>query len=146
MELRKLVFYLYLERAIYEHFTWSYGSVKAENVTERSKTWTVFARLEAGILGSNPTQGIDVWCVYVFILCLCCPVLGRGLATSCPLAQGVLPSVKMTMKLKKGPGPTGAVEPVKKKAENLFASWVITDFPRRIMYCWVRQLLIGCCD
>jgi hypothetical protein len=24
---------------------------------------------------------MDVWYVYVFILCLCCPVLGRGLAT-----------------------------------------------------------------
>jgi hypothetical protein len=22
----------------------------------------------------NPTQGTDVWCVYAFILCLCCPV------------------------------------------------------------------------
>jgi hypothetical protein len=43
-------------------------------VAERSKAWTVFARSEAGIVDSNPTQGIDVWCVYVFILCLCCPV------------------------------------------------------------------------
>jgi hypothetical protein len=25
-------------------------------------------------VGSNSTQGMDVWCVYVFILCLCCPV------------------------------------------------------------------------
>jgi hypothetical protein len=23
---------------------------------------------------SNPTEGIDIWCVYAFILCLCCPV------------------------------------------------------------------------
>jgi hypothetical protein len=28
------------------------------------------ARSEAGIVGSNPTQGMDVWYVYVFILCL----------------------------------------------------------------------------
>jgi hypothetical protein len=34
--------------------------------------------------------GMDVWCVYVFILCLCCPVLGRGLVTSWSLVQGVL--------------------------------------------------------
>jgi hypothetical protein len=32
---------------------------------------------------------MDVWYVYVFILCL-----GRGLATSWSLVQGVLPSVK----------------------------------------------------
>jgi hypothetical protein len=25
---------------------------------------------------------MDVWYVYVFILCLCCPVFRRGLATS----------------------------------------------------------------
>jgi hypothetical protein len=29
-------------------------------VTERSKACTVFARSEAGIVGSNPTQGMDV--------------------------------------------------------------------------------------
>jgi hypothetical protein len=30
-------------------------------------------RSDAAIVGSNPTQGMDVWCVYAFILCLCCP-------------------------------------------------------------------------
>jgi hypothetical protein len=43
-------------------------------VAERSKSCTVFARSETGIVGSNPTQGMGVWCVYVFILCLCYPV------------------------------------------------------------------------
>jgi hypothetical protein len=43
-------------------------------VDERSKARTVFARLEAGIVGSSFTQGMDVWYVYVFILCLCSPV------------------------------------------------------------------------
>jgi hypothetical protein len=42
---------------------------KLVTVAERSKAWTVIARSEAGIMGSNPTQGMDVWCVYVFILC-----------------------------------------------------------------------------
>jgi hypothetical protein len=37
-------------------------------VAERSKAWTVFARSEAGIVYSNPTQGMDVWYVYVFIV------------------------------------------------------------------------------
>jgi hypothetical protein len=47
---------------------------KLVTVAERSKEWTVFARTDAVIVGSNPTQGMDVWCVYVFILCLCYPV------------------------------------------------------------------------
>jgi hypothetical protein len=39
-------------------------------VTARSKAWTVFARSKAGVVGSNPTQGMDVCvCVYsVFVL------------------------------------------------------------------------------
>jgi hypothetical protein len=50
-------------------------------VAERSKAWTVFARSEVGIVGSNPTQGMDVWCVCVCVcvfLCLCCPVYKAG--------------------------------------------------------------------
>jgi hypothetical protein len=43
-------------------------------VAEQAKAWTVFASSEAGIVCSNPTQGMDFWCVYAFILCLCCPV------------------------------------------------------------------------
>jgi hypothetical protein len=43
-------------------------------VAEQSKAWSVFARSEAGIVGSNPIQGMDVWYVYVFILGLCSPV------------------------------------------------------------------------
>jgi hypothetical protein len=48
-------------------------------VAARSKGRTVFARSNAGILGSNPTQGHG--CLYVRLLCvyvvLC---LGSGLA------------------------------------------------------------------
>jgi hypothetical protein len=35
-------------------------------VAEWSKVCTVFARSEDGIVCSNPTQGMDVWC-----LCIC---------------------------------------------------------------------------
>jgi hypothetical protein len=41
-------------------------------VAKRFKAYTVFIHSEAGIVGWNPTQGMDVWYVYVFILCLCC--------------------------------------------------------------------------
>jgi hypothetical protein len=44
------------------------------SVAERSKACTAFARPEAGIVRSNTTQSMDVWHVYVFILCLCCSV------------------------------------------------------------------------
>jgi hypothetical protein len=40
----------------------------AVTAAARSKTCTVFARSETGIVGSNPTQGMDVWCVCV---CVC---------------------------------------------------------------------------
>jgi hypothetical protein len=46
-------------------------------VVEESEACTVFARSKAGFVGSNSTQGTDVWYVYVFILCLCCPVFRR---------------------------------------------------------------------
>jgi hypothetical protein len=53
---------------------WLLVSALPVTVAERSKECAVFARSEAGIMDSNPTQGMDVWCVYMFILCLCCPV------------------------------------------------------------------------
>jgi hypothetical protein len=56
-------------------------------VTTRSKAWTVFAGSNAGIVGSNPTRGIDGLCVCV-VLCV-----GRGLATGWSLLQGVPRSV-----------------------------------------------------
>jgi hypothetical protein len=44
------------------------NTVVPVTVAQRSKACTVFARSEAGIVGSNSTQGMDVWCVYTFIL------------------------------------------------------------------------------
>jgi hypothetical protein len=40
-------------------------------VAARSKVWTVFAGPNAGVMGSNPTQGTAV---YVSLFCLCCSV------------------------------------------------------------------------
>jgi hypothetical protein len=70
-------------------FIWSLLFTRPVIVAARSKAWTVYPPSDAGIVGSNSTQGMDVWCVYAFILCL-----GSGLATGCSLVQGVLPSVK----------------------------------------------------
>jgi hypothetical protein len=44
----------------------------AITVAARSKAWTVFARSNAGILGSNPAQGMNVWvCVYSMFVLFC---------------------------------------------------------------------------
>jgi hypothetical protein len=39
-------------------------------VAERSKACTVFARSDAGIVGSNPIQGMDVWCLCMCVFCV----------------------------------------------------------------------------
>jgi hypothetical protein len=56
-----------------------------------STSHTVCARSDAGIVGSNPTRGMDV-CVRLFCVCVVLCV-GSGLATGLSLVQGVLPSV-----------------------------------------------------
>jgi hypothetical protein len=45
----------------------------------RSKAWTVFDRSNTGIVGSNPTRGMDV-CVRLFCVCVALYV-GSGLVT-----------------------------------------------------------------
>jgi hypothetical protein len=50
-------------------------------VAEWSKPWSVLARLDAGIVGSNPTRDMDVY-VYVYSMFVLSSV-GRGLAMSC---------------------------------------------------------------
>jgi hypothetical protein len=57
-----------------------------ERPAARSKAWTVFARSNAGIVGANPTQGMDVSVrlFYVYVLCV-----GRGLAMGLSPVQGV---------------------------------------------------------
>jgi hypothetical protein len=39
-------------------------------IPARSKACTVFARSEAGIVGSNPIQGMDVGCLCLFCVCI----------------------------------------------------------------------------
>jgi hypothetical protein len=56
-------------------------------VAARSKAWTVFARSNAGIVGSNPTEGMNI-CVCLFSDCI-----GSGLASDWYPVQEVLPTV-----------------------------------------------------
>jgi hypothetical protein len=51
---------------------WMYSEYVHETpiaVAARYKAWTVFALTNAGIVGSNPTQGMDV-CLYLFCVCV----------------------------------------------------------------------------
>jgi hypothetical protein len=57
-------------------------------VCGRPKAWTAFANSNAGIVGSNPTRGMNV-CVRLFCVCIVLCV-GRGLATVWSPVQGVL--------------------------------------------------------
>jgi hypothetical protein len=72
-------------------------------VAAQSKAWTVFARSNTGVVGSNPTRGMAV-CVRLFsvyvVMCI-----GRGLATGLSPVQRVLPTVYRIKKLKKRPRP-----------------------------------------
>jgi hypothetical protein len=71
----------------------------------RSKAWTVFARSNAEIVGSNPTRSMDV-CVRLFCVCVVLCV-GRGLGTGWSPVQGVVPTVYRSRNWKSGQGPQG---------------------------------------
>jgi hypothetical protein len=60
---------------------------------------TLFARSNFWIVGSNPTQGMDV-CVRLFCVCVVLCV-GSGLATGWSPVQGVLLTVYRIKKLNK---------------------------------------------
>jgi hypothetical protein len=63
----------------------------------------VFASTNTGIVGSNPTRGMDV-CVHLFCVCvgLC---VGSSFAKGWSLMQGVLPTVYRLRNWKSGQGP-----------------------------------------
>jgi hypothetical protein len=70
-------------------------------VAARSKAWTVFARSNAGIVGSSPTQGMDV---SLCLFCVCVVLrVSSSLATGWSPIQGVLRTVYRIKKLQKRP-------------------------------------------
>jgi hypothetical protein len=62
-------------------------------VAARPETWNVFVRSNTGIVGSNPTWGMDD-CIRLFCVCavLCTE---SGLAMGWSPVQGVLPVKKL---------------------------------------------------
>jgi hypothetical protein len=62
-------------------------------VAEWSKAWTILACLDAGIVGSNHTRGMDVY-MYVYVYSMfVLSYVDWDLAMSWSLIQGVLPCV-----------------------------------------------------
>jgi hypothetical protein len=72
---------------------------KLITVASRSKAWTTFARLNTGVVGLNPTWGMDV-CVRLFCVCVSYVQAGSGLAAG---VQVVLLTILMMKKLKRRP-------------------------------------------
>jgi hypothetical protein len=79
-------------------------------VAAKSKAWTVFTRSNTGIMGSNPTQGMDV---YVPLFCVCVVLcVGSALVMGWSPIQGVLPTVSKDQETEKeAKVQQGAVEP-----------------------------------
>jgi hypothetical protein len=74
-----------------------YRNYLPTTVAERSKAWTLFARSNSRIVGSNATQGMDV---SVRLFCVCVVLfVGRGLVTGWSPVEGVLPTVYRIEKL-----------------------------------------------
>jgi hypothetical protein len=84
-------------------FSTAIGTVRPIRVPAQSKAWTVVARSNAGIVGSNLTQGMNV-CVPLFCVCAVMCV-GSGPATGWSPVQEVLETVYRIKKLKKRPRP-----------------------------------------
>jgi hypothetical protein len=71
----------------------------------RVEACTVFARSNTGIVGSNPTEGMDA-CVHLFCVCEVLYV-DSGLATGWSPVQEVLPTVYRVRKQTRGRSPQG---------------------------------------
>jgi hypothetical protein len=67
---------------------------RLNTLAARLEAWTVFVCSNTGVVGSNPTRGVDV-CVYsVFVL----PCVGSGLEVGWFPTQEVLPTVYMIIR------------------------------------------------
>jgi hypothetical protein len=53
--------------------TFMHDAVRSISVAARSKAWTVFARLNAGIMNSKPTEDVNICivCVYSALVLFC---------------------------------------------------------------------------
>jgi hypothetical protein len=89
-------------------------------VVAPSKAWTVFARLNAGIVCSNTTQGLDV-CLRLFCICVVLCV-GSGFVTDWSPVNGVLPTMYKIKKLRRRPVFNKELESRTKSSINIWLS------------------------
>jgi hypothetical protein len=99
-------------------------------VAMQSKAWTIFARLNTGIVGSNPTWCMDV-CVCLFHVLA---RVGSGLVMGWFPAQEVLPTVYRIRKLKSGQRPKGS-----RAIQRGLWEWSVVI----ILLCWTLPIVIG---
>jgi hypothetical protein len=85
-------------------------SVEPITVAARSKGWTVFTPLNTGIVGSNPTQGMDI-CVRLFFLCAVLCVQVAALRRADPPSKQSHRMCKRSRNWKAAKGLQRAVEP-----------------------------------
>jgi hypothetical protein len=85
----------------------------------------LFARSNAGIVGSNPTRGMDVcvllFCVYAVVR------VGRGLARDWSPIQGVIPTVYMITTENSDQGPTNSCRAIEWMNEWMNV-WILNTF------------------
>jgi hypothetical protein len=79
-------------------------------VAVRSKAWTVFARLDAGITSSNPTWDMDI-CVRLFCVCAVLCVQIAALRRADPPAEGSYQLCKRSSNWKEAKVQQRALEP-----------------------------------
>jgi hypothetical protein len=103
-------------------------------VAARSKAWTVFARSNIGIVGSNLTQGMDV-CVLLFSVCVVFCV-GIGLATGCPPSKD---SNRLCIRLGKWKSGRGSTKSHNNKNDKMILiGWNFGLF----RYWWYNEMVI----
>jgi hypothetical protein len=92
------------EKTVNSKIAQSYITKLPITVAARSKAWTVFVRSNTGLVGSDPTRGMDVclrlFYVY-FVLCV-----GSGLVTGLSPVQGFLVRVYRLRNWKSAECPT----------------------------------------
>jgi hypothetical protein len=88
----------------------------------QSEAWTVFAHLNSGIVGSNPTWGMDVRVrLFCFHAVLCA---GSGLATGPSPVQGV-PLCKRFRNWKSGQGRTKGCRAIDGWVDEWMDGWMV---------------------
>jgi hypothetical protein len=98
---------LYFLELMFFFWEYLYKYLKVEQIAEaaRSKAWTVFACLNAGVVALNPTRGMDV---FLRLFCVCVVLcVGSGLAMGWSRVQRVLLTVYRTNNWKSDQGPPG---------------------------------------